>query len=205
MQPRIPHMRVGEAKDFLVKQAVGQARLEDVPLSDLERRMMYFTEGPDAVEDPVSLNEEFEKKYDTTRYETKVTRLLGNAYKRLKTESPASITEWDKAIETLQQGDHYLLVLTGSGSLRRLPLRSLLTLAVRLAVLISAASVVWIGLKYFLKGTGTSAGSIFAVIFVATLLLAATKPQAMSDLLRRGLMWLILFLFGRRDSSGQGN
>jgi hypothetical protein len=74
------------------------ARLEDVPLPDLERRMMYFTEETDAVEDPVSLNEEFEKKYDTTKYETKVTKLLANAYKHLKSESPASITEWDKAI-----------------------------------------------------------------------------------------------------------
>ncbi|HEV1994868.1 MAG TPA: hypothetical protein VGR03_11085 [Candidatus Acidoferrum sp.] len=198
-------MQVREAKDFLVKQAVEQARVEDVPLSDLERRMMYFTEGPDAVEDPVSLNEEFEKQYDTTQYEAKLTKLLANAHKRLKTESPISISEWDKAIETLQEGDHYLLVLSGTGSLGRIPLRSLLTLAARLAVLIFAASVVWIGLKYFLKATGTSAGSIFAVVFVASLLVAAIKPQAVSDLSRRGLMWVILFLFGRRDSSGHGN
>jgi hypothetical protein len=198
-------MQVGEAKNFLVKQAVEQARLEGVPLSDLERRMMYFTEGPNAVEDPVSLNEEFEKQYDTTEYEAELTKLLANAYKRLKTESPASVTEWDKAIDTLQEGDHYLLMLSGSGSLRRIPLGSLITLAVRLAVLIFAASVVWIGLKYFLKATGTSLGSIFAVVFVASLLLAAIKPQAISDFSRRGLMWLTLFLFGRRDSSGQGN
>jgi hypothetical protein len=198
-------MQVSEAKDFLVKQATEQAQLEGVPLSDLERRMMYFTEGPDAVEDPVSLNEEFEKKYDTTEYEAKLAKLLANAYKRLKIESPASVTEWDKAIETLQKGDHYLLVLSGTGSLRGIPLRSFLTLAVRLAVLIFAVSVVWIGLKYFLKTTGTSAGTVFAVVFVASLLVAAIKPQAISDFSRRGLMWLILFLFGRRDSSGQGN
>jgi len=198
-------MQVREAKDFLVKQAIEQARLEGLPLSELERRMMYFTEGSDAVEDPVSLNEEFEKQYDPTEYEAKLRKLLGNAYKRLKTESPASITEWNKAIEALQEGDHYLLVLSGSGSLVRIPLRSLLILAVRLAVLIFAASVVWIGLKYFLKATGTSAGSIFAVVFLASLLMAAIKPQAVSDLSRRGLMWVILFLFRRRDSSGQGN
>jgi hypothetical protein len=198
-------MQVGEAKDFLVKQAVDQARLEGVPLSDLERRMMYFTEVPNAVEDPVSLNKEFEKQYGTTEYEAKLTKLLANAYKRLKTESPASVSEWDKAIETLQEGDHYLLVLSGSRSVRRIPLRSLLTLAVRLAVLIFAASVVWLGFKYFLKATGTSAGTIFALVFVASLLVAAIKPQAISDFSRRGLMWLILFLFGRRDSSGQGN
>jgi hypothetical protein len=37
-------MKAGESKDFLVQQAVEQASLENIPLSDLERRMMYFTE-----------------------------------------------------------------------------------------------------------------------------------------------------------------
>lgn len=32
-----------EAKDFLVRQTAEQAALENVPLSDLEKRMMYFT------------------------------------------------------------------------------------------------------------------------------------------------------------------
>ncbi len=38
-------MRVREAKDFLVQQTAEQARLEGVPLSELEKRMMYFTES----------------------------------------------------------------------------------------------------------------------------------------------------------------
>lgn len=37
-------MRVLEAKDFLVQQTAEQAALENAPLSDLEKRMMYFTE-----------------------------------------------------------------------------------------------------------------------------------------------------------------
>jgi hypothetical protein len=39
-------MRVREAEDFLVAQTAEQAALEGVPLSDLEKRMMYFTEVP---------------------------------------------------------------------------------------------------------------------------------------------------------------
>jgi hypothetical protein len=118
-------MQVREAKDFLIRRVVEQARLEDVPLSDLERRMMYFTEGPDAVEDPISLNEEFEKQCDTTEYDAKLTKLLANAHKHLKTDSPTSVSEWNKAIKTLQGGDHYLLVLLWSGSSGRIPLRKL--------------------------------------------------------------------------------
>jgi hypothetical protein len=51
---------VQEAKDFLVQQTAEQAQLEGVPFSDLERRMMYFTEIEEMPEDPIQLNEEFE-------------------------------------------------------------------------------------------------------------------------------------------------
>ena len=67
-------MRVREAKDFLVAQTAEQASLEGVPLSDLEKRMMYFTESKDALEDPASLNEEFEAQYGTAKFERKVSR-----------------------------------------------------------------------------------------------------------------------------------
>jgi len=59
-----------QAKDFFVEQVAQQAAIEGIPLSDLERRMMYFTEGPDAVEDPVQLDEEFEAQYgDSENYD----------------------------------------------------------------------------------------------------------------------------------------
>ena len=41
-------MRALEAKDFLVQQTAQQATLENVPLSDLEKRMMYFTKQVNA-------------------------------------------------------------------------------------------------------------------------------------------------------------
>ena len=50
----IPPMRVLEAKDFLVQQTAEQAALENVPLSDLEKRMMYFTETDECPEDPIA-------------------------------------------------------------------------------------------------------------------------------------------------------
>ena len=36
-------MQVREAKDFLVQQTAQQAQMEGVALSELEKRMMYFT------------------------------------------------------------------------------------------------------------------------------------------------------------------
>src|ERR1700687_2178645 len=49
-------MRDLEAKDFLVRQTAEQATLENVPLSELERRMMYFTETGECPEDPIALS-----------------------------------------------------------------------------------------------------------------------------------------------------
>jgi hypothetical protein len=76
MKPTICPMKIREAKDFLVQQIVEQAQRENVPLSDLEKRMMYFSEGTNAVEDPASLNEAFEKQHDTTKYEKKISLLM---------------------------------------------------------------------------------------------------------------------------------
>lgn len=104
-------MRDREAKDFLVQQTVEQARLEGVPLSELEKRMMYFTESGYVPEDPIALNEEFEAEYDTDEYEAKITQLLGHAYKRARKENDETRRGFDAAIKCLRRGDHYLLVM----------------------------------------------------------------------------------------------
>jgi hypothetical protein len=110
-------MNTNEAKDFLAEQAAQQSALDRTPLSDLERRMMYFTESdPASCGDPVRLNDEFEGKYDTAEYEAKMSRLLHRAYKRLKAENPGGKCQWDEAISTLEKGDHYVLVLWGQPS-----------------------------------------------------------------------------------------
>ena len=56
-------MRVREAKDFLVQQTAEQAALDNVALSSLEKRMMYFTETGECPEDPIALNDAFEAEY----------------------------------------------------------------------------------------------------------------------------------------------
>jgi hypothetical protein len=104
-------MLVNEAKDFLVRQTAEQAEREGVSLSELEKRMMYFTESEDAVEDPIALNEEFEAQYDTAEYESKIAGLLGRAYNHLKEEGSGAVQTWEEAIRELKKGDHYILVM----------------------------------------------------------------------------------------------
>jgi hypothetical protein len=105
-------MKTKEAKDFLVQQGGVQAARENIPLSDIEKKMMYFTESdPTSCDNPAETNDEFEVQYDTEEYEAKISRLLHHAYDRLKVEDPGGKRKWDQAIGTLRKGDHYLLVL----------------------------------------------------------------------------------------------
>lgn len=103
--------RVSKAKDFLVEQTAVQASLDGVTLTDLEKRMMYFTEGPDATEDPTELNDEFEAEYEIATYEAKMSKLLHRAYARVKKENPETARTWNESIRILKKGDHYILVL----------------------------------------------------------------------------------------------
>jgi hypothetical protein len=128
--PRVT--QVSEAKDFLVKQTVIQAALDGVPLSDVEKRMMYFTEGPEATEDPTQLNDDFEAEYEMAPYEAKMSKLLHRAYARIKKENPETARTWNESIRILKKGDHYILVLWGECStdeLLRPPYDSLKLLA----------------------------------------------------------------------------
>jgi hypothetical protein len=110
-------MNTKDAKDFLADQAAQQAALDQIPFSDIEKRMMYFTESdPVSCSDPVGLNDEFEGKYDTAEYEAKMSRLLHRANKRLKAENPGGKLQWDESISTLEAGDHYVLLLWGQHS-----------------------------------------------------------------------------------------
>ena len=106
-------MRANEAKDFLVQETAKQAALERVPFSDLERRMMYFTEVEEMPEDPIKLNDAFEAEYDPDEYEKKVRELMHHAYARIKKENPETARCWSEAIRELSKGDHYILVLWG--------------------------------------------------------------------------------------------
>ena len=120
-------MKTKQAKDFLVQQATEQAARENAQLSDIEKKMMYFTESDStSCDSPLELNAEFEAQYDTAAYEAKISRLLHHAYERLKGEDPERVREWKLAIRTLRKGDHYLLVPWDSAPPSEHPIRDFL-------------------------------------------------------------------------------
>ena len=112
-------MDTKQAKDFLVAQVAEQAAIEGVPLADIEKRMMYFTESdPASCPDPFALNDEFEPHFEMPQYEAKISELLEHARDHLQKDDPERARRWDAAVGELEKGDHYILVLLGlSGTL----------------------------------------------------------------------------------------
>src|SRR5947209_6259308 len=53
-----------EAKEFLISRIVAEAEHEKVPLSEVERKMLYFTETGWTLPDMAAVSDEFDKDYD---------------------------------------------------------------------------------------------------------------------------------------------
>src|SRR6267143_351429 len=75
-------VRAQQAKDFLISQIVGEAERENVPLSEVERKMLYFTETEETLSDIYEVNAHVEGE-----------------------------RRWKQAIADLRKEDHYLLVM----------------------------------------------------------------------------------------------
>jgi hypothetical protein len=103
--------RAQDAKEYLIAQVVEEARQENVALSDLECKMLYFTESVETLPDIYEVNDQFEQEYDDAEYEAKISSLLRNARKRVQKESPDGAQRWRQAERDLRKEDHYLGVM----------------------------------------------------------------------------------------------
>jgi|ERR1700680_693031 hypothetical protein len=106
-----------EAKEFLVSRIVEEAKCENVPLSDVERKMLYFSETNWTLPDIASVSEDFDRDYDQDEYEKKITRVIREAAMRDRQESPELYNRWRDAIRLLKKGDHYILVMIDGAGL----------------------------------------------------------------------------------------
>ncbi len=103
-----------EAKEFLISKIVAEAQSENVPLSETERKMLYFSETGWTLPDIMEVNEEFEREYDQTEYEKKIARLIRTVMTRARKESPQEFALWTNAIRELKKEDHYILVMVAA-------------------------------------------------------------------------------------------
>jgi hypothetical protein len=105
-----------EAKEFLISKVVAEAQSENTPLSETERKMLYFTESGWTLPDIMQVNEQFENDYDQDEYEEKIARIIVRAYKRIPHYS-RDYDKWWAAVQFLRREDHYISVLIGLADL----------------------------------------------------------------------------------------
>ncbi len=99
------------AKQFLISRVIEEAASENVPLSEVEKKMLYFTEVQPSLPDIHEVNAELERSYDSDEYEAKVSALLTNARDRDQRQSLGQGQQWKDALEALKGEDHYILVM----------------------------------------------------------------------------------------------
>ena len=70
------------AKQFLISKVLEESDYQHVSLSEVERKMLYFTEIGPSLPNIYEVNAEFERSYDPNEYESKIASLLRGARNR---------------------------------------------------------------------------------------------------------------------------
>jgi hypothetical protein len=102
-----------EAKEYLVGRIVEEARREGVPLSEIETKMLYFSETAWTLPDIMDVNEAFERDYESVSYEEKIAGLIRGLGAEDRKRDLNQRERWGEAVRLLSREDHYLLVLIG--------------------------------------------------------------------------------------------
>jgi len=109
-----------DAKQYLIERIVEEARREGVALSEIEIKMMYFSETTWTLPDMGEVNAAFEREYDLGEYEQKIAGLLRGLWAEAGDQDTTEAKAWEEAVGVLSKEDHYLLALMGvaDGSIR---------------------------------------------------------------------------------------
>jgi hypothetical protein len=103
------------AKLFLISKVLRQADSDGVLLSDLEKRMLNFSEGSASAAD-IEAAENFDSEYDSDVYEAKIARLLRRAYRH--DAKLGQKRQWHDALNALRNEDWYILVMLQQAGIR---------------------------------------------------------------------------------------
>jgi len=105
-----------DALDFLAGRIASQAKRENVPLSDVERKMLYFSETGWTLPDIAEVSASFDQNYDQDKYERKIGQLIAGITADHHGHDEQEEEKWDAAVIRLSDGDHYIQVLLNVAS-----------------------------------------------------------------------------------------
>lgn len=147
----------GEAKDYLIGKISSKAEREGIPLSELERKMLYFRESDWNVPEMKEMREEFNRTCDLDGFREKIAGLVRRIKVNVEAHGELEKEAWDQSMQKLSGGDHYLLSMMHSISWaeEEAPLTSrsrlkiwFISMSCVLAGLAIVAALVW----YFIPG-----------------------------------------------------
>jgi hypothetical protein len=164
-----------EAKEYLIRRILAQADRDDIPLSEVERNMLYFSETDWTLPNMMAISQEFDQTYNQDEYERKIGQLIRRIYDQ--PDNNRDDDRWKEAVQSLRDEDHYLLVLIDGASSRsarvsrwetvRLILAGAVVVAVFLPILFFVKSHVSNPTVSKLIGEGTLLALVVLVLFVA--------------------------------------
>jgi hypothetical protein len=102
---------VRDAKEFLIARIISTAQNEGVPLSEVERKMLYFSETAWTLPDIAETNDAFDRDYDQSTYEQKIGTLAHKFCTEARKTNRDDLGSWKEAVRTISPEDHYLFVL----------------------------------------------------------------------------------------------
>jgi hypothetical protein len=192
-----------EALDFIASRIADEAQRDGTPLSEVERKMLYFSETAWTLPDIMEVNDEFDRHYEQDAYEEKISQLIKKAVGRTR-ERQEEFEAWTQAIRRLSKEDRYLLVMVEKAGLiktfrhPRPPGDSWKLLATGFALAVFTVSASWMADRYFdweLPSRYSLAFFIWAVMACAAvtygLLLLLAGPQKTFRMMVRVFEWFL--------------
>lgn len=125
------------AAQFIVQKIVSQAHQEGVSLSEVEQKILLFSETSPTLEDVAEVNEEFDRDYDSVVYENKISNLIRHL-RLTERHNPDANRRWNEAIRSLRGEDYYLQVMINEACGHERPRGDLIRLVVIAIVIVCA-------------------------------------------------------------------
>lgn len=102
---------IRDAKDFLAGRIAAEAVEQSIPFSEVERKMLYFSDTGWTLPDMAEVSAEFHRDYNQEQFERKIFILVRKIGAHRHFDNPREKENWDQAVEKVSEGDHYLQVL----------------------------------------------------------------------------------------------
>jgi hypothetical protein len=107
------------ALDFVASQIADEAQREGLALSEVERKMLYFSETAWTLPEIWRVSDEFDRDHDQSTYEKKISQLIKKVVTRARKERDEDVGAWKAAVAHLSKHDRYLMVMIEQAGLGR--------------------------------------------------------------------------------------